>query len=61
MVVENLWTSGVLKKGIRIMRVKTTKGHEIDLKQEIFDGLKMRLRGPVLVPGDTSYEESRTV
>ena len=43
------------------MKVKTTKGHEIDLKQEIFDGLRMRLRGPVLVPGDTSYEESRTV
>jgi len=43
------------------MKVKTTKGHEIDLKQDIFDGLRMRLRGPVLVPGDTSYEESRTV
>ena len=31
------------------------------LKQDIFDGLKMRLRGPVLLPGDTGYEESRTV
>ncbi|MGQ3683738.1 MAG: FAD-binding oxidoreductase [Candidatus Loosdrechtia sp.] len=43
------------------MRVITTQGREIDLKQDIFDGLKMRLRGPVFLPGDTGYEESRTV
>lgn len=43
------------------MKVKTTGGREIDLKQDIFDGLKMRLRGPVFLPGDAGYEESRTV
>jgi FAD/FMN-containing dehydrogenase len=36
-------------------------GREIDLKQDVLDGLKMRLKGPVLVPGEASYEESRTV
>jgi FAD/FMN-containing dehydrogenase len=36
-------------------------GREIDLKQDTFDGLKMRLRGPVFAPGDVGYEESRTV
>jgi len=43
------------------MRARTTDGSEIDLKQEALDGLKMRLRGPVFLPGDAGYEESRTV
>lgn len=43
------------------MKAKTLEGREIDLKQETLDGLKMRLRGPVLTPGDAGYEESRTV
>ena len=43
------------------MKARTTSGREIDLKQETLDGLKMRLRGPVLVPGDGGYDESRTV
>jgi FAD/FMN-containing dehydrogenase len=43
------------------MKAKTIDGHEVDLKQDVLDGLKMRLRGPVLVPGDTGYDESRTV
>ena len=43
------------------MKAKTMAGFEINLNQDTLDGLKMRLRGPVLVPGDVSYEESRTV
>ncbi|GBC94311.1 6-hydroxy-D-nicotine oxidase [bacterium HR16] len=43
------------------MKAKTTEGRAIDLKQDTLDGLKMRLRGPVLLPGDVGYEESRTV
>ena len=43
------------------MRAKTMDGREIDLKQDTVDGLKTRLRGPLLVPGDAGYEESRTV
>ncbi len=43
------------------MRAKSMDGREIDLKQDILDGLKMRLKGPVLVPGDAGYEESRSV
>jgi len=31
------------------------------MQQELVNALKMRLRGPVLVPGDAGYEESRTV
>jgi FAD/FMN-containing dehydrogenase len=43
------------------MKATTTDGREIDLKQEALDGLKTRLRGPVLVAGDAGYEESRAV
>jgi FAD/FMN-containing dehydrogenase len=43
------------------MKAKTTAGLEIDLKQEMLNGLKMRLRGQLLVPGDVGYDESRTV
>jgi len=43
------------------MRAKTIDGRDIDLKQETLDGLKMRLRGPMLVAGEIGYDESRTV
>jgi hypothetical protein len=43
------------------MKAKTLEGREIDLKPEILDGLKGRLRGPMFMPGDAGYEESRTV
>jgi hypothetical protein len=43
------------------MRATTTEGREIDLNQNAFDGLRLRLRGPLLLPGDVGYEESRTV
>lgn len=43
------------------MRLTTTEGREIDLKQEKFDGLKTRLRGPAFVPGELGYDESRTL
>ena len=36
-------------------------GREIDVKQETFDGLRPRLRGPLFAPGEAGYEESRTV
>lgn len=43
------------------MKVKTLKDLEIDLNQDLIDGLKMSLQGSVLVAGDSAYEESRTV
>jgi FAD/FMN-containing dehydrogenase len=43
------------------MKATTTDGREIDLNQDTLGGLKMKLRGPVFVPGDAGYEESRTV
>ncbi|HEC41407.1 MAG TPA: FAD-binding oxidoreductase [Bacteroides sp.] len=43
------------------MKVKTLDGLETDLTQESIDGLKMRLMGPVVLPGDVAYEDSRTV
>ena len=43
------------------MKITTTEGREIDLKQDTLNGLKMRLRGPLFVPGEAGYEESRTV
>ncbi|MGE5681786.1 MAG: FAD-binding oxidoreductase [Bacillota bacterium] len=36
-------------------------GRETDLKQDQLDSLKMRLRGPVLAPGDSGYDESQSV
>lgn len=43
------------------MRAQTLDGREIELTQAMLDSLKMRLRGPVLSPGDLGYDESRTV
>src|SRR5215207_7229824 len=43
------------------MRARTVDGQEIDLPQDVFNGWKARLRGPVLAPGDMGYEDSRTV
>jgi FAD/FMN-containing dehydrogenase len=43
------------------MKLKTTAGREIEVPKEKFDAFKARLRGPLMVPGDTGYEESRTV
>jgi FAD/FMN-containing dehydrogenase len=43
------------------LKAKTTDGREVDLKQETLAELKARLLGPVFVPGDSGYEESRTV
>jgi FAD/FMN-containing dehydrogenase len=48
-------------EGTPTMRATTTEGREIDLKQDTFNSLKTRLRGPVFLPGDVGYEESRTV
>ena len=36
-------------------------GEQIDMPRDVFNGWKARLRGPVLVPGDVGYEDSRTV
>ncbi len=43
------------------MKAITTQGHEIDLSQEIFESLKTRLHGQMFFPGDTGYEQSRTI
>jgi FAD/FMN-containing dehydrogenase len=43
------------------MKAKTMEGHEIDLQQATIDNLRMRLKGPVFVPGEVGYDESRTV
>ncbi len=43
------------------MNVKRIDGGEIDLSQETIGGLKARLRGPVIAPGEAGYDESRTV
>ena len=46
---------------INSIKVRMLDGGEFDLKQDILDGLRMRLKGPLLIPGDIGYEESRTV
>ncbi len=43
------------------MRVATMDGPEVELPQAALDGLKLRVKGPVLLPGDAGYDDSRTV
>jgi FAD/FMN-containing dehydrogenase len=43
------------------MKAKTLEGREIDLKQEALDGLKLRLKGALITPGEPGYQESRSV
>jgi FAD/FMN-containing dehydrogenase len=43
------------------VKVKTVDGSEYDLKQESLDSFKLRVRGPVLLPGDAGYDAARAV
>ena len=43
------------------MQVTTIRGHETDVQQAAFDALRVRLQGPLLLPGDDGYDASRTV
>lgn len=43
------------------MKATTTEGREIDLQETALAGLKTRLKGPILLPGDAGYDEARTV
>jgi len=43
------------------VKIKTREGREIELKQDKVDSLRMQLPGRVILPGDTGYEESRSV
>ena len=43
------------------MKAMTLDDREIDLKPELLDGLRSRVKGPILLPGDDGYEGSRTV
>ncbi|MGE0354399.1 MAG: FAD-binding oxidoreductase, partial [Gemmatimonadales bacterium] len=41
------------------MNAKTLDGRDIALGQEALDGLKSRVKGPMHLPGEPGYEESR--
>ena len=41
--------------------VRTLDDRDVDLAQPAIDALRLRLKGPILMPGDAGYEESRTV
>ena len=43
------------------MKATTVDGREIDLPDDTLNGLKTRLRGPVILPGEAGYDESRSV
>jgi len=43
------------------MKAVTTSGRELTLTQAAVDGVRTRVRGPVLLPGGAGYEEARTV
>jgi FAD/FMN-containing dehydrogenase len=43
------------------MKAIMLDGGETELREDALQGLKMKLRGPLLTPSDPGYEESRTV
>ena len=43
------------------MQVRTLDGRDIELTHELLDALKSRVKGPLVAPTDSGYEESRTV
>ncbi len=43
------------------MKARTIDGGEIDLAQDAVGALKLRVRGPVWLPGDAGYDESRAL
>ena len=43
------------------MKAKTIDGCEVELTLDMINGLRTRIRGPMLTPDDMGYEESRTV
>ena len=43
------------------MHAITLDGHAIDIPPSALEGLKARLKGPVVLPGDAGYEDARTV
>ncbi|MGE5497076.1 MAG: FAD-binding oxidoreductase, partial [Syntrophothermus sp.] len=43
------------------MEFRTYTNSTADIKQDSFDAFKARLKGPVIMPGEQQYEESRTL
>jgi len=43
------------------MKATTNEGRQIDGKPDAFDALRERVAGPVLLPDDGGYEDSRAV
>jgi FAD/FMN-containing dehydrogenase len=43
------------------VKATTIDGRDVDLKQEALDGLRARLSGPLVLPGDAGYDESRSL
>jgi len=61
LILQLLTNIHTLRTGDQIMKVKTLNGTEINLDEDKLQGLKMSLAGSVLVPGDSGYEDSRTI
>jgi FAD/FMN-containing dehydrogenase len=43
------------------VRIRTIDGRDVELAADAITGLKARLRGPLILPGEPGYEDSRTV
>ncbi len=43
------------------MNARTLDGHAIEIPSSALDGLKARIKGVLVLPGDAGYEEARTV
>jgi FAD/FMN-containing dehydrogenase len=43
------------------MKAATLAAGEVELTQETIDGLRARLKGPVILPGTAGYDDARTV
>jgi FAD/FMN-containing dehydrogenase len=47
--------------GVHAVNIQTLDRRELDLPTETVNAFRARLRGPLLVPGDSGYDDSRTV
>src|SRR5439155_7296653 len=48
-------------RGGGLMKARSLEGEELELPPESVEGLRSRLRGPLLAPGDPGYDATRSL
>ncbi|OGB91703.1 MAG: FAD-linked oxidase, partial [candidate division NC10 bacterium RBG_16_65_8] len=49
------------EEGVTTMTAQQKPGTAIALERTAFDGLRARLRGPILLPGEAGYDDARSI